>query len=94
MMPEKSAPRTHEIESRILDFIREELLGEDVEVRRDDDLLSGEVLDSIGVLRLATFVDDEFQIGMQPTDFLIENFQTVAVLTGFVLRRTAEHEGS
>ncbi len=37
-------------------------------VNRDDDLLSGDILDSIGVLRLAAFVEEEFQINMQPAD--------------------------
>ncbi|MEM6485971.1 MAG: hypothetical protein AAF662_13435 [Pseudomonadota bacterium] len=74
------------IQKTILDFVCQELIAEDMSVAVDDDLLSGELLDSLAVLRLATFVDQEFSIGMQPTDFLIENFQTVAVLSSFVAR--------
>jgi acyl carrier protein len=75
-----------EIERRVLVFIERELVDPGVEIQRGDDLLSGELLDSIAVLRLATFVDEEFQIGMQPSDFVIENFQTVAVLAAYVVR--------
>jgi acyl carrier protein len=73
-------------ERRIIEFIERELVGSGVAVTRDDDLLSGDLLDSVGVLRLATFVGDELRVDMQPSDFLIENFQTVAVLAAFILR--------
>ena len=77
-----------EIEGRIFDFMQRELLSPEVSVDRDDELLSGGVLDSIAVLRLATFVEEEFRFKMQPSDFVVENFQTVAVLAAYV-RRTA-----
>lgn len=77
-----------EVESRITAFLTRELLSPEATVTRDDDLLSGELLDSIGVLRLATFVEEEFQIKIQPADLIIENFQNVAVLAEFVRRAT------
>ena len=76
------------IEGRIFDFMQRELLSPELTVDRDDELLSGGVLDSIAVLRLATFVEEEFRFKMQPSDFVVENFQTVAVLADYV-RRTA-----
>lgn len=75
-----------EIEGRITDFMRRELLSPEVSVDRDDELLAGGVLDSMAVLRLATFVEEEFRFKMQPSDFVVENFQTVAVLAGYVRR--------
>ncbi len=77
---------TPEIEGRIIAFMRRELLSPEVTVDRDDELLSGGVLDSIAVLRLATFVEEEFRFKMLPSDFVIENFQTVAVLADYVRR--------
>lgn len=85
-MTETHLENATEIQARILDYIRDELLDEDIEVRPDDDLLSGELLYSLAVLRLATFVDETYAIGMKPTDFTVENFQTVAALTDYVLR--------
>jgi len=81
-----ASPET--IRRRILAFISDELVAEDVEIGPEDDLLSGELLDSVAVLRLATFVDETFAIGMKPTDFLVENFQNVRVLTRYVVRAT------
>jgi acyl carrier protein len=89
MTDEATMPSIVDVERRIVEFLQRELLPPDVTVERDDDLLSGDLLDSIGVLRLATFVDQEFAIGMQPSDFVIENFQTVAVLARYVERASS-----
>lgn len=82
-----------ELEGRILEFIRQELLDAEATIDRQDDLLSGEVLDSIGVLRLATFLEKEFEIRIPPTSFVVENFQSVKVLAGFLRRSigSADH---
>ena len=77
---------TEEFEGRILEFIRDRLLSAGTTVGRDDDLLSGNLLDSIHVVRLAAFVEEELQVPMQPADFVIENFQSVAVLAEYVRR--------
>ena len=78
-----------EISTRILDFIREELLDEDIEVGLEDDLLSGEVLYSLAVMRLASWVEETFTVEMKPANMTVENFQTVAALTEFVVRETS-----
>lgn len=81
------------ITDSILEFIRRELLAPGDTVDPQDDLLSGELLDSLGVLRLSTFVEEKFQIRIQPTDFVVENFQNVEVLTRFVQRMTGSDHG-
>jgi acyl carrier protein len=75
-----------EIERRTIDFIERELLEDEVSVTSEDDLLSGELLDSIAILRLAAFVEDEFHFQIEPADHVIENFQNVALLAAFVQR--------
>ena len=75
-----------EIESRLLAFIGGDLLGGEVTVGRDDDLLSGELLDSVKVLRLGAFVEEELEVAVQPADFVIENFQSVARIAEYVRR--------
>lgn len=85
----EGAPATaNDISTQILGFIREELLDEEIEVGLDDDLLSGEVLYSLAVLRLASWVEETFSIEMTPANLTVENFQTVAALTDFVVRAT------
>lgn len=81
-----SEPPFDQVESTIVDFIRREFLGDDVPVARDTDLLGDGMLDSLGVLRLATYVDAEYRLAMQPSDFVIENFNTVSALAGYIRR--------
>ena len=78
---------TEQVENRLLEFIRSVAPG--TAIGRDDDLLSGELLDSIAVLRLATFVGEELGIEIQPADFVIENFRSAKVLAAYVQRATA-----
>lgn len=82
-----------EVECRILEFIHRELLSAEATIDREDDLLSGELLDSMGVLRLATFLQKEFEIRIPPASFVVENFQSVKVLAGFLRRAigSADH---
>jgi acyl carrier protein len=85
----RTVPDASEIERRVLGFLQRELLEPGVTIGRDDDLLSGEVIDSIGVLRLAAFVGEEFGMVIQPSDFVVENFRSVAVIAGYVGRARA-----
>jgi hypothetical protein len=87
-MTSEDAPpmETLEIEGRLTRFIEQELLGPGATVGRRDDLLSGELLDSVAVLRLAAFVEQELRVPMRPADFVVDNFRDVAVLAEYVLR--------
>ncbi len=59
---ERGGPQPDGIGSRVLDFLQRELLPPGTTVGLDDDLLAGEVLDSIDVLRLAAFVAEAFRM--------------------------------
>ena len=87
----RGAPKADGIASQVLDFVQRELLSPGTTVGPNDDLLAGEVLDSIGVLRLAAFVAEAFRIEIRPADFVIENFRTVATIAAYVERTCASH---
>jgi acyl carrier protein len=74
------------IESRLRGFIQDELLQSDVFIDPDTDLLSGDLLDSLGALRLASFIGEEFGVTIEPRDLVVENFRSIAALTAFVQR--------
>jgi acyl carrier protein len=83
-------PGATAVESRVLGFLHGELLEPGVAVNRETDLLSGVVLDSVSVLRLAAFVSEAFQLDLQPADFIVEHFRTVDAIATYVRRRLAE----
>jgi acyl carrier protein len=86
----RAVPDTAEIERRVLEYLQRELLGPGVTTDRHTGLLSGEVLDSMSVLRLAAFVGESFQIAIQPSDFVVEHFRTVAAIAEYVRRTLAD----
>ena len=85
-------PGRAEIEDRVLAYLRRELVDPDFTVARDTELLAGGVIDSIAVLRLATFVGQEFGIDIRPADFVIENFRSVEAIASYVGRVQAEND--
>lgn len=86
---ERGAPPADRIVSQVLDFLQRELLSPGTTVGPNDDLLAGEVLDSIDVLRLAAFVAEAFRIEIRPADFVVENFRTIATIAAYVERTHA-----
>ena len=69
--------------SKLIQYIREELLGGQ-EVSAEQDLLSDGMIDSIGMVRLVTFLDEEFNVSVPPEDFTIENFGSVSNIDGYL----------
>ncbi|MDA8019280.1 MAG: phosphopantetheine-binding protein [Thermoanaerobaculia bacterium] len=86
------ADDVHEIEDRILAYVRAELLASGETVGREDDLLS-ELLDSVAVLRLAGFVDQEFGLTTRPQDFVVENFESAASIARYIRRSHTARQG-
>ena len=66
-------------ETRILEFIRSELLLDDgaVNLSVDSQLLNG-IVDSLGLMQLVAFLEEEFQIEVDDSDINKEYFSTVA----------------
>lgn len=77
---------TSELETRILSFLRAELLPAGASIDRETPLLE-DLLDSVDVLRLVTFVDEALGVRTEPSDFLIENFRDAAAIAAYVTRR-------
>lgn len=59
----------------------------DASVPLDSPLLDSNLLDSLGIIQLMTFLADEFGIEVNDEDFVPENFATLASLVNFVLSK-------
>lgn len=73
-------------------FITQELLDEPdgAELAPDDNLLLSGLIDSLGVMRLVNFIEETFQVEVQPEDVTIENFRTINVIADYLQRRSTE----
>jgi len=69
----------------IMGFIEKDILrGRKVNLTENDDLLSAGIIDSLGILQLVAFIDDQFGIQVPDEDVVIENFQSVNALASYL----------
>lgn len=65
------------------EFVSGELLGgRTVEV--EENLLEEGAVDSLGMIRLVTWIEEIWSVAVPPEDFTIENFHTVAAVARYV----------
>jgi acyl carrier protein len=71
------------------DFIREELMnGSNDALDENENLLAAGIIDSLGILRLVSFVEDKFGIEVPDNDVTIDNFQSVKSLSDYVISQS------
>jgi acyl carrier protein len=79
--------QTADIESDVRSFLIEHFLSGRAERLRDDGSLLGNVVDSLGVLDLVTYLQDRFKISVEDEDVVPGNLDTVNNLVAFVARK-------
>ncbi|PWH82539.1 phosphopantetheine-containing protein [Algibacter marinivivus] len=74
------------MEQTIIKHIEEELASEEIDggLEATDDLLGGGILDSLGMMKLITFIEETFNIEVAPEDMVIENFMTVENICEYI----------
>ena len=75
------------MEEKILEFIREEVDDESVQLDAETSLFRENVLDSMSLTTLISFLEDEFGIRVGAMDIVYENLDTVAHMCAFVTRK-------
>ena len=78
------------MKEEILQFITGELLAVqlDVDLNSDDDLLTSEIINSMGIMRLIAFLEESFQVNVPVEDVTIENFMSVDAISRYLSNRT------
>jgi acyl carrier protein len=72
-------------------FIVHELLLADDQTRvtPDQSLLQGGVLDSLSVLRLISFIEEQFGVTIEDEEVVPENFETINNIQAMLARKRA-----
>lgn len=73
--------------SSIREYIRDELMVTDGSSLRDDTPLWGGVLDSVGLMQLITFVEEQFGIEIGDDELTSSHFGTIADIAALVDRK-------
>jgi len=72
----------------LLKFITDELVI-DLRVAQDTDLLLTGAVDSLGVIRITHWMEEEAGVVVDPGDVTLENFQTVDRMVAYMERVNA-----
>ena len=79
----------NQLNERIKDFLIEKFpLARKRGITFQDDLLESGILDSLGILDLVAFVEQNFGIVLSDDELLPENFQTIERLSAFVVTKS------
>jgi acyl carrier protein len=69
------------------EFIVREIAPDLGSITHDLDLLAGEVIDSLGIMQLITFLEERYAIKVDDEDLDPENFRSVDTIVAFVERK-------
>jgi len=84
----------NQINERIRVFVLEKFpLARKRGISFQDDLLQSGIVDSLGILDLVTFVEQNFGITLNDDELLPENFQTIERLSAFVQSKNPSEVG-
>lgn len=76
------------MEQELIEYLKNEILNDSdaADIGPGDDLLGSGLVDSLGVVRLAGFVEEKYGYQVPPEDFTIENFQSIALLSAYLAK--------
>jgi acyl carrier protein len=70
----------------LAEYIRTEL-GYEGELDQDSDLLGEKILDSFSIVQLAMYVQDAFDVELEPEDLVRDNLSTIANILALIESR-------
>jgi acyl carrier protein len=73
-----------EVARRVRDFISSELMLDDSPELTDETPLLDDLIDSVGLMELVTFLEDEFQITIDHEDLDRNNWRSVTTIAQLV----------
>lgn len=75
----------------IHDFITVELTGQpDLRIEPDEDLFQAGFVNSVGIMRLLTMIEGQWNIKIPMQDLTVENFASLESIQGYIERRSIE----
>lgn len=81
------------IESKLLEFISEELQVPGDVLTVDYELIANRVVDSLGLLQIVSFLESEYEIEVADEELVPDHFATVSSIVGLVESKIAGRNG-
>jgi acyl carrier protein len=74
-----------DIKGNIKDYILEEFVPDgDIDVEDSTNLLEEEVVDSLGIFTLVSFIENKFNVSIDAEEVNLDNFETLSSITKLV----------
>ena len=74
-----------DIKANIKDYILEEFVPDgDIDVEDNTNLLEEEVVDSLGIFTLVSFIENKFSVSIDAEEVNLDNFETLSSITKLV----------
>ena len=73
-----------DVGAALTSFIKEEFIEDGTEVEDTTNLLEEEIIDSLGIFTLVSFIEEKFGVKVDEEEVNLENFQTVASIEAMV----------
>lgn len=80
---------TAALANALIELIRTEINPACDDLGPDTDLLLTGTVDSLGVVRIVNWIEDELGVEVDPVDVTLDNFQTVAAMVAYIESRRA-----
>lgn len=76
--------------NKLIHFIQTEVsLDSSVQILGSTDLLLTGLVDSLGVLDIVGWIEDNFTLEIDPADITLENFQTADLMAAYIDNRVS-----
>jgi len=82
-----------DIEQKIKDYILREFLPDELLLDSDLPLIQQGIVDSLGILQLVSFIEEEFNIKIAPEDVVLKNFAMVNEIKKLVMAKLPSAQG-
>lgn len=72
----------------LIQFIQDEFVRKrGGDIKEDEDLLSSGLIDSLGILTLVSFMEEQFAIEIPSEDVVYENFHSIKSMSNYLANR-------
>ncbi len=65
-------------------FICEEIVQDNIDLDENDSLIETGIIDSLGIIRLISFLEEQFHLEIVPNDITPENFDTIKSISELI----------
>jgi acyl carrier protein len=80
-------PLTVKIREKIRNYVLQETFADNEKIQNESLVFKEGYFDSMGFVRLVSFLEGEFKLKINDTDLVEENFESINAITDFVKRK-------